>query len=132
MHLIEQYCGKGPRLYVVLLLAFSLLASQPTKAQQVYVTKSGEKYHLTTCQYLKSSKIAIELEKALDLGYSPCKVCRPPIEGEQVNERKQLSTTPTTTTTTRCTALTQSGLRCKRSTSNSNGHCWQHQNPKEN
>lgn len=129
MHHIEQYCSKAPRLYVVLLLALLLLASQPTKAQQVYITKSGEKYHLTTCQYLKSSKIAIELDKALDLGYSACKVCRPPIEVEQTSESKQLSTTPTTT---QCTALTQSGLRCKRNTSNSNGHCWQHQDPEEN
>lgn len=129
MHLIEQYCSKTSHFYVVLLLASFLLAYQPTKAQQVYITKSGEKYHRSTCQYLKSSKIAIELDKALDLGYSSCKVCRPPVEVKQASESKQISTTPTAT---RCTALTQSGLRCKRNTSNSNGHCWQHQENEEN
>lgn len=43
----------------------------------VYVTRTGKKYHLGSCRYLKKSKIAISLEKAKDR-YEACKVCRPP------------------------------------------------------
>lgn len=43
----------------------------------VYVTKTGEKYHLGGCRYLSKSKIPISLGEA-QRQYSPCSVCRPP------------------------------------------------------
>jgi predicted component of type VI protein secretion system len=46
--------------------------------QTVYVTRTGAKYHTEYCQYLKSSKIPIELNDAKTRGYTPCKVCKPP------------------------------------------------------
>lgn len=110
--------------HAMLLLAFLLLTCQTSIAQEVYITKSGEKYHRSSCQYLKSSKIAIGLDKAQSLGYTACKVCRPPLVVEEGLEHQELSTP---VTSHRCTALTQSGVRCKRMTSNSNGRCWQHQ-----
>lgn len=42
----------------------------------VYITRTGEKYHLSNCRYLRKSKIPISLEEAKK-GYQPCKVCRP-------------------------------------------------------
>jgi hypothetical protein len=44
---------------------------------RVYVTRTGEKYHLSDCRYLRKSKIPITLEEAKK-SYQPCKVCRPP------------------------------------------------------
>ena len=44
----------------------------------VYITETGEKYHQIGCQYLKKSKIAIDLEKAKSQGYTPCSRCNPP------------------------------------------------------
>ena len=44
---------------------------------QVYVTRSGEKYHRDSCRYLKKSKKSIKLSKAKSSGYTPCKVCKP-------------------------------------------------------
>ena len=44
----------------------------------VYITKTGEKYHRGSCQYLSQSKIAISLANAKARGYTPCSVCKPP------------------------------------------------------
>ncbi len=46
----------------------------------VYVTKTGEKYHRSSCRHLSQSKIEIDLEEAQDKGYGRCSVCKPPIE----------------------------------------------------
>lgn len=47
------------------------------KTITVYVTRSGEKYHRASCQYLRQSKIPIALNSAKSR-YDPCSVCRPP------------------------------------------------------
>lgn len=44
----------------------------------VYITKTGKKYHRSTCRYLSKSKIAITLENAKKSGYTPCSICNPP------------------------------------------------------
>ena len=46
------------------------------RTQTVYITRTGAKYHRSSCRYLKYSKIPMSLEKAKQ-GYSPCSVCRP-------------------------------------------------------
>lgn len=43
----------------------------------VYVTKSGAKYHRSSCQFLSKSKISISLAAA-KARYGPCSVCKPP------------------------------------------------------
>lgn len=47
------------------------------KEQVVYVTKTGKKYHKSSCHYLKSSKIKTSKSKAKESGYTACKVCKP-------------------------------------------------------
>ena len=42
----------------------------------VYITRTGAKYHRSSCRYLNYSKIPIELKKAKQ-SYTPCSVCRP-------------------------------------------------------
>jgi hypothetical protein len=43
----------------------------------VYITKTGDKYHASECQYLSRSKIAISLSDARSKGYTPCSRCKP-------------------------------------------------------
>jgi hypothetical protein len=43
----------------------------------VYITASGDKYHLAGCRYLSKSKIPISLADACKK-YAPCSVCKPP------------------------------------------------------
>lgn len=59
-------------------------ADDPNSAQPgdeditVYRTKTGEKYHVAGCRYLKKSKIALSLKAAKERGLDPCSVCDPP------------------------------------------------------
>ncbi len=41
----------------------------------VYITKSGSKYHIENCTYLKSSSIPLTLDNAINNGYDACKIC---------------------------------------------------------
>lgn len=43
----------------------------------VYKTKSGTKYHRSTCRHLNKSKISISKEKAIRQGYTACSKCNP-------------------------------------------------------
>lgn len=52
-------------------------AAQP-QTVTVYITNTGNKYHTAGCQYLKKSKIAIDLDSAKAEGYEPCSKCNPP------------------------------------------------------
>jgi hypothetical protein len=76
------------RVLVVLALLLSLLgptvqgkvAHPDTTAVQtqdctVYITKTGHKYHLAGCQYLKNGAIKMSRNEAIKVGYSPCKRC---------------------------------------------------------
>lgn len=53
---------------------------QPTKPKEltVFVTRTGEKYHLAGCRYLRKSQIPMSLSEAKNSGYEPCSVCGPP------------------------------------------------------
>ena len=73
-------------------------------AQTVYITKSGKKYHSTGCSYLKSSATPIDLQNAVNKGYTPCSRCNPPISGtnksktETTKEKSSVDTSPKETT----------------------------------
>ena len=58
-----------------LLLIISITASSQEKI--VYITRTGEKYHLEHCSSLRRSKIKITLSEAIKKGYEPCKRCKP-------------------------------------------------------
>lgn len=45
---------------------------------KVYITKTGEKYHLAGCSSLSKSKIEIILKEAVEKGDTPCSRCNPP------------------------------------------------------
>ena len=48
------------------------------KTETVYVTRTGKRYHRDGCRYLRS-RIPISLKDAQAKGYTPCKVCHPPV-----------------------------------------------------
>lgn len=71
--------------WIALLLLASLLCSLlliPVAAASgnttVYITATGEKYHKKGCQYLSRSCYDIELQDAVDRGYTRCSRCNPP------------------------------------------------------
>lgn len=53
-------------------------ATTETQSAEVYITKSGEKYHLAGCQSLSKSQIPISLSDAKSRGYTACENCDPP------------------------------------------------------
>lgn len=53
------------------------VADKKKNEQTVYITKTGAKFHLGSCRYLRQSKISIKRGDAIAQGYDPCKVCRP-------------------------------------------------------
>ncbi|MEP5253783.1 MAG: hypothetical protein ABJQ39_01910 [Winogradskyella arenosi] len=117
-----------------LLLLFLIIGfSSEIKAQTVYTTQTGEKYHKSNCQYLKYSKKEIDLKKAISLGYIACKICKPIAnKGQGSASKAKIITSKVKTNSskntiaTQCTAKTQAGKRCKRKTKNSSGRCYQH------
>lgn len=46
------------------------------KAQTVYVTESGKKYHAKNCDIVKTGKKGMELAEAKKKGLEPCKSCK--------------------------------------------------------
>jgi hypothetical protein len=112
-------------LFRILLL---LLISVSLKAQTVYKTPSGAKYHTDKCHMVKNVSEAISISNASKSGLQPCKICMPATEASQnlVSSKPQGSNTATI----QCSGLTKAGTRCKHMTRIANGYCFQHQ-PKE-
>ena len=47
-----------------------------TIPQTVYITPSGEKYHVASCRHIKGSEaVEMTVEEAVELGKEPCKDC---------------------------------------------------------
>jgi hypothetical protein len=101
-------------------------------SQNVYMTKTGKKYHKETCHYLKSSMRELTLERAIELGYDACSVCKPNSNNSKaktnsITSDNQIKSTSIKSTSTQCIGKTKAGNRCKHRTNNSNGRCYQHQ-----
>jgi hypothetical protein len=77
-------------LICLLLLPLASCYKAPKYDIAVYITETGEKYHKKNCRYLNSSKIEINLSKALYDKYERCKVCKPKTQEDldKLNEGK--------------------------------------------
>ena len=95
----------------------------PTETQ-VFVTRTGKKYHLDGCRYLKS-KIPSSITKAYNSGLTPCKVCRPP-SPTSVSSSNNLQYQKSAVTSGRCQATTKKGTQCRRNAESGRQYCWQH------
>lgn len=61
---------------VFIFSVFILCLTTKLKAQTVYITESGKKYHSKNCDVAKTGKKGIELAEAKKQGYEACKVCK--------------------------------------------------------
>lgn len=113
-----------------LLFIIAILFAVTSFSQDVYRTKTGEKYHKEKCHFLKYSKIKLELSKAIKLGLEPCKVCKPSPKANATHNANNFVpaklTRSKSSTALQCTGKTKTGKRCKRKTKNSNQRCYQH------
>lgn len=101
-----------------------VLLSISLKAQTVYKTPSGAKYHLATCRMVKNVSERLSVSEAVKLGLEPCKICLPQnIITTVISANKAQGQN----TTVQCKGLTKAGNRCKHMTSIGNGYCYQHQ-----
>lgn len=53
--------------------------SQSSNSVIVYITDTGEKYHLSSCASLWKSSHALTVDEAWNKGYFPCLKCLPPL-----------------------------------------------------
>ena len=94
-------------------LVFGL--SLAAKAQTVYSSAKGEKYHTADCR-LSGDADGIAIDKAKKAGKKPCEVCKPNELGKAALKQ--------------CEGKTKNGTRCKRMTANKGKKCYQHQSAK--
>ncbi|WP_366927246.1 DUF5763 domain-containing protein [Flavobacterium sp.] len=107
-----------------ILVLLLLLSPIFVKAQTVYKTPSGKKYHTSNCHTVKNTSEALSVEDASAIGLTPCKICKPSqIQGVV----KKASTSGEKPGTMQCLGTTKKGKRCKHMTSIGNGYCFQHQ-----
>ena len=109
------------------ILIFVLLLSATISAQNVYITKSGTKYHKSNCKYLSKSKIEIDLKTAKEKVYDACELCFK----DSIQETKNVKSDSTKVKEEKaidqqCKAITKSGKRCSRKASKGSKYCWQH------
>lgn len=91
---------------------FCLGLATAGKAQTVYSSAQGEKYHTADCR-LSGDALPLKLADAKKAGKGPCDICKP----NELGKAKL----------NRCDGKTADGTRCKRMTANKNKRCYQHQ-----
>jgi len=117
--------------FITILIFTIVVGINSLSAQTVYITKSGTKYHSSSCRYA-SSGWAVQLQEALDKGLSPCSKCDPQTEVTSTSKEKPSSVKPRSNSTktssgkTQCGGTTKSGSQCKRMVSDGSGYCYQH------
>ncbi len=105
-------------------LLILLILSLPAGAQTVFKTPSGGKYHLASCRMVKNTSEEITVNKAMELGLQPCKICKP---GNIYASPSPVKKAQGQDITVQCKGYTKSGTRCKHMTKIANGYCYQHQ-----
>lgn len=108
-----------------ILTLFIITIAVAAKAQTVFKTPSGQKYHLASCRMVKNVSQEITLNEAKESGLQPCKICKPQniyAAGTPAPHKAQGENS-----TVQCNGYTKAGNRCKHKTSIANGYCYQHQ-----
>jgi hypothetical protein len=82
------------------------------RAQTVYSSEKGEKYHTADCR-LSGDANSMSVADAKKKGKKPCEMCKP----NEIGKKKLAQ----------CSGKTADGSRCKRMTANKNKKCFQHQ-----
>jgi hypothetical protein len=105
---------------IFLLLFFSITV----QSQTVYKTPSGKKYHLESCRMVTNVSKATTINGAVEIGLTPCKICKPPTSAKLNTFVKK--SVKGESDTVQCKGKTKAGNRCKHKTSIGNGYCFQH------
>lgn len=114
----------------LLLIYLVLLTTCNAYTQTVYITPSGEKYHLGNCRMVKNVSQAIAIDDAVKKGKQPCKICKPPVSfASNINSTNKPQGTDKTTY--QCMGKTKKGIRCQHRTKIANGYCFQHNPDKQ-
>ncbi len=93
--------------------------------EQVYVTRTGTKYHRASCSHLTASAMPMSLREAAGR-YGPCAACAPPVPGNAGGGARGLLNSSSAPRSTQCAATTKKGTRCSRMASAGSAYCWQH------
>lgn len=104
---------------------FLFFFSISLSAQTVYRTPSGTKYHQSACKMVKNVSAAFPLNQALQEGFTPCKICKPPFRSASGPTSKPKKTAGVNSAN-QCHGQTKAGNRCKRNTRIGNDFCFQH------
>jgi hypothetical protein len=114
---------------IILILSSIFILALSISAQDVYKTKTGKKYHTSSCSYLKKTAIKLTLQEAINSDLTPCSRCNPATlksTDPKETETKKTTTVKTQTTSSQCSATTKKGTRCKRKAKAGSNYCWQH------
>lgn len=113
------------------LSVFFLLVGLGVSSQTVYRTPSGKKYHTATCRYVKNVSHSLSLNDARKSGLTACSQCGPESGSKGSNNSrlgiKSGEAKGQNFTASQCRGTTKAGARCKRTTKNKNGYCFQHE-----
>lgn len=125
------FSGEVMKRFSVLLFFFLFIFSFQAFSQTVYIIDTGTKYHTENCRQLNQSKHKIELQKALDKGFTACQVCKSggtSVQSSTQNKTNIKSDSNTKTKSSgRCQSTTNKGTQCKRNAKADSIYCWQHQ-----
>ncbi|KGL62923.1 DUF5763 domain-containing protein [Polaribacter sp. Hel1_85] len=111
--------------YFLFLVIFFL--SFIIKAQNVYKTPSGKKYHLSSCRMVKNvSKKLLGKNDISKYSLTPCKICKPPVFKDLVKTNNFTNKAIGSSKSVRCKGITKKGTICKHFTKIANGYCYQH------
>ena len=108
-------------------IIFITLICFQIKAQDVFKTPSGKKYHLSSCRMVENvSKKLLGKSDISKHHLTPCKICKPPVLKGLVENFNFSSKAVGKTVSVRCKGVTKKGTRCKHVTKIANGYCYQH------
>jgi hypothetical protein len=96
---------------IFVLTAILFASAFSSKAQTVYASEKGEKYHTADCN-LSGDATAMKLAEAKKAGKSQCDICKPLQPSKEKLER--------------CIGKTADKTRCKRMTASKSKKCYQH------
>lgn len=126
--------NKSHTVRFILLTLFIVLLGGHVHSQTVYKTPSGKKYHTQSCRYVKNVSSSLSTQDAINMGLGPCTQCKPGTQvGRQlIRSNPHLGIKPgeaqgKRVEAVRCKGQTKKGTRCKRTTKNINGYCFQHE-----